>query len=269
MNVALPALVVFLCLLPGFIFRSRLKRVESTSLDYSPFGRIVSEGVLWAGVLHAVWIALCPAFGDVADLSIALKLLSSNLDVHGKALNAVATQIPRIASYFVSLYAGAYVVPSVVRWLITKYRLDRYDGDWSWLFRFNDAPWYYLLTGADFDEDDEPDFIEATAIVNVAGEPYLFKGVLDRFYFKSDGTLDRLVLENTTRRKLNEDKGPRRRRSAALADAGFSAIEGDSFVIQYDQVVTLNIQYKKIDLASAAVPMPPAASTNATEETLA
>ena len=78
-----------------------------------------------------------------------------------------------------------------------------------------------------------------------------------------------LVLENTTRRKLNQDKAPRRRRSVATADAGFSAIEGDSFVIQYDQVVTLNIQYKKIDLDSMDESMPFATPTDTPEEALA
>lgn len=52
MNVALPALIVFLLLLPGFIFRTNLKRSERTSLDYSPFGHVVAEAVLWA-LAHA------------------------------------------------------------------------------------------------------------------------------------------------------------------------------------------------------------------------
>lgn len=247
MNIALPALVIFACLLPGFIFRSRLKLVESTSLDYSPFGRIVSEAIVWAAVLHIVWVSLCPMFGDVADIGLVLRLLSSNLTIHGDALKEVAQQTPRIIKYFASLYLAAYLIPTIFRKVITSSRLDRFDSPLSWLFRFHDAPWYYLLTGADFDNDEQPDYIQATAIVDVAGEAYIFRGVLDRFYFKSDGTLDRLVLENTTRRKLSEDKGARRGRRAVKTDEErFYTVEGDSFVIQYDQVVTLNIQYVKL-----------------------
>jgi len=52
MNVALPALIVFFLLLPGFIFRTNLKRAERTSLDFSPFGQVVAEGILWASVQH-------------------------------------------------------------------------------------------------------------------------------------------------------------------------------------------------------------------------
>lgn len=57
MNVALPALIVFLVLLPGFIFRARFKRTERTSLDFSPFGHVAAgavlteEAVLYTGVL--------------------------------------------------------------------------------------------------------------------------------------------------------------------------------------------------------------------------
>jgi hypothetical protein len=34
MNLALPALVVFVLLLPGFLARSRFKRIERSSLDF-------------------------------------------------------------------------------------------------------------------------------------------------------------------------------------------------------------------------------------------
>jgi len=58
MNVALPALIVFFLLLPGFIFRTNLKRAERTSLDFSPFGQVVAEGILWASVLHFFWLSV-------------------------------------------------------------------------------------------------------------------------------------------------------------------------------------------------------------------
>lgn len=46
MNVALPAIVIFFVLLPGFIIRTRLKRAERTSLDFSPFSEVVAEAVV-------------------------------------------------------------------------------------------------------------------------------------------------------------------------------------------------------------------------------
>ena len=58
MNIALPAVVVFVLLLPGFIARSRLKRIERLSVDYSPFGQVATEAVVWAGGLHVLWVLL-------------------------------------------------------------------------------------------------------------------------------------------------------------------------------------------------------------------
>lgn len=62
MNVALPALVVFVLLLPGFVARSRIKRAERLALDYSPFGQVVTEAVGWSFVMHLLWVALTHLF---------------------------------------------------------------------------------------------------------------------------------------------------------------------------------------------------------------
>ncbi|SMC74176.1 PEP-CTERM protein-sorting domain-containing protein [Polynucleobacter kasalickyi] len=48
MNFALPATLILLILLPGFIVRSRFKRVKKQSLDFSPFGLAFTEGICWA-----------------------------------------------------------------------------------------------------------------------------------------------------------------------------------------------------------------------------
>lgn len=259
MNIALPALVVFACLLPGFIFRSRLKHVESTSLDYSPFGRVVVEAIFWAALLHLLWIGVvCRLAGNTVDLGTLLELLSSNLQVHGEALKKISGQISQVECYFLSLYAAAFAFPLAIRSGITRLRLDRHGTWYSPIFRFKDAPWYYLLTGADFEADKVPDFIVASAVVSIAGDAVLFKGVLSDFYFKSDGSLDRLILQEPMRRPLSKDKtnGNGENEGAEDAAARFYPVEGDSFVIQYDQVLTLNIQYIKLDEADGSVQAP-------------
>jgi hypothetical protein len=91
MNIALPALVVFLLLLPGFIFRSRFKRAERISLDYSPFGQVVTEAVLWVTVLHVIWlITAYIVFGRFLDVSALLRLISSDASNQAKSIAAVS-----------------------------------------------------------------------------------------------------------------------------------------------------------------------------------
>lgn len=130
-------------------------------------------------------------------LDILLGLLSASPAAQTSAIGALSSRADWVAEYFVSLLAASLLVPIGLRWVITKHRLDRFGHPLASVVRFNDAPWYYLLTGADFAPDKLPDLIKVSAIVDVAGEPYLYQGFLDDFYFNPDGELDRLVLEGS------------------------------------------------------------------------
>lgn len=245
MNIALPALVAFIVLLPGFIARSRIKFVEQTSLDYSPFGRVVSEAVMWALVLHVAWIYGAQKLtGDQFMPEIFLGLLSSSPAPQSKAIEFISNQPGGIVSYFISLLAFSFLAPSLVRRFITKYRLDRSESRWAWLFRFDDAPWYYILTGADYPPGEEPDFVVVSAIVDVAKQPILYRGVLEDFFFDENGQLDRLVLSKVMRRPLiGADKPASEDLGTKPLEDRFYQIDGDTFIIRYADTITLNIQY--------------------------
>ena len=244
MNLALPALVVFLVLLPGFIARSRIKHVEKLSLDYSPFGQVVSEAVLWAGGMHVLWIWLTRLLAPMGfNPDIALKLLAADPGTQAKALEAVAVHSGWITAYFGSLLIIAYLAPTAVRWLITRHRLDRINSPLSKLFRFSRAPWYYLLSGADFEEDASPDFIAVSSIVNVAGQAYLYTGILDDYFIDHEGNLDRLILQEVMRRPMADDKTPD---TVGREVDRFYPIDGDYFVLRYSEAITLNIEYIKL-----------------------
>jgi hypothetical protein len=94
-----------------------------------------------------------------------------------------------------------------------------------------------------------PDFI--SAIVEVAKEAVLYVGILDDFYFDSEGQLDRLILQQVLRRPLSKDK------SVEPSGAGeekerFYPIDGDNFVLRYSEAITLNVQYVKLTAADSA-----------------
>ena len=91
MNVALPAIVIFFVLLPGFILRTRLKRVERTSLDFSPFGEVVAEAVVWSVLVHCAWLGLANVIaGQTFQPLVLLKLLSGAVTVQEGAAAAFA-----------------------------------------------------------------------------------------------------------------------------------------------------------------------------------
>jgi hypothetical protein len=86
-------------LLPGFVFRSRLKRGERTSLDYSPFGQTVSEALFWATVAHIVWLgASSHFFGQQFDVGVLLRLLSADPAGQNRAIEAVSHQFRWISA---------------------------------------------------------------------------------------------------------------------------------------------------------------------------
>ncbi|NHZ93497.1 hypothetical protein F2P45_31510 [Massilia sp. CCM 8733] len=246
MNIALPALIAFLLLLPGFIFRTRLKRSERTSLDFSPFGQVVAEAVLWSLMAHLAWLALSAVvFGQRFEPLVLMELLSSAPAIQADATVAVAAGFGWIAAYFVSLFLASFVLPTMARLIISRYRLDRSTAPLGPFFRFHDAPWYYLLTGADFKDEDAPDFIIVSAVVEIAKEAVLYVGVLDEFFVDAEGQLDRMVLQGVSRRPMVADKpGPD---AAEASDSErFYEVDGDSFVLRYSETITLNVQYVKI-----------------------
>lgn len=246
MNVALPAIIAFFILLPGFILRARLKRVERTSLDFSPFGQIVAEAVVWSLSAHLIWLLVSyVVVNKTFEPLVLMKLLSGAVTAQESAAAAVANSFNWIAAYFASLLIASFLIPMALRFVITKYRLDRSASRFSSVFRFHDAPWYYLLTGADFAEKEAPGFIMVSAIVEVAKEAVLFVGVLDEFFVDSDGQLDRLVLQSVARRPIANDKDTARPEGGADPER-FYEIDGDSFVLRYSEAITLNIQYVKL-----------------------
>lgn len=174
-----------------------------------------------------------------------MKLLSGAAAVQESAAAAVAGSFNWIAAYFVNLLFASFLLPTALRFVITKYRLDRSAARFSSIFRFHNAPWYYLLTGADFAEDEAPGLILVSAIVEIAKEAFLYVGVLDEFFVDSDGQLDRLVLQSVARRPIANDKDPARPEGDTGVER-FYDVDGDSFVLRYSEAITLNIQYVRI-----------------------
>lgn len=249
MNIALPAILIFIILLPGFVARSRLKRVERTIIDHSPFGHAMAEGVLLAALLHLLWIAGVEYLTQWRFTpERLLPLISADQKVQAPALEALAQHFNQVAFYFLSLLFGSYAIPSAVRRLTTRYRLDIHDHPFSRMLRFNGAPWYYLLSGADFEEDRQPDLIAVSALVDVAGDAYLYLGLLEDFFVDQEGNLDRLILSEVMRRPMSKDKG---QQADGSDSQRFYPIDGDYFVLRYSEAITLNVEYIKLEAVTS------------------
>ncbi|MFG0324723.1 hypothetical protein ACF8EF_20705 [Pseudomonas sp. zjy_15] len=236
MEIALPAIIIFLLVSPGFIFRAQFKRAERETFDYSPFGRVVGQAFLWTVVLHILWLIITWwLLNSTIDIKILMRLLSSTHQE--SSFDAVSKDVIRITSYFLSLYLFCWAVPPLLRKSIIKYRLDRKDYWFSWLRM--DAPWYYLLQGADLTK--KPDVIAISAIVNVGDKPILYYGVLvDYIVDRHNGELNRLILSGAFRWELEKfDKANTTQDKMMISEP----IDGNYLVISYDETITLNIKY--------------------------
>lgn len=255
MNIALPAIVVFFLFLPGFIVRARFKLIERQSLDYSPFGQVVVEALILAGVLHMLWLGGSWIFFDKhPKWDTLLHLLASDPAAQSEAIKEVGKDLKWVAWYFGSLILVCFFLPPILRQQIVNRRLDRFNPEddpskyWNWsrLLRFHGAPWYYLLSGAD--EVKKPEMVYVSAIVHVGGRATLYDGFLDDYILESNGVLDRLILCQARRWNLKEYDGA----DDATRDALAFHIDGGFFVLRYSDTVTLNIWYVDESALSAA-----------------
>jgi hypothetical protein len=134
----------------------------ASRFDFSPFGEVATEAVFCAAALHALWLLGCYWWlHETVSVEALFKLASSDAAGQVAAIKTVEASKGRVSAYLASLLAFSYFAPPAVRSVITRYKWDRSSSPLSTLFRFRKAPWYYLLTGADFEKGQEPDLVVA------------------------------------------------------------------------------------------------------------
>lgn len=247
MNIAFPALLTFLLILPGYIFRATFTRSERTQLDNRPFTSETVKSLIIAIALHTFWLQSAKIFLPLSiDYHVFLTLFTAARgDLLELAINKSANQTPLFIAYLMTLYIFSYLLGLSAQKAIIKYKLDRHPL-LSELFRF-DTPWFYLLKGYN-DEGDEADFVKLAVTLKQAEATYLYYGILEDFFLTESGNLDRIVLSSVVRRQLTADEAiPIDDNAPASAEeARFYEISGDRLVLKYNDITSLNIEYYKI-----------------------
>ena len=265
MNIAFPALLIFLLLLPGILYRYSYAR--------GPWGwenptsiRTVSDEIAYSAIVavgfHVSWMLAASTLGFRVDLASLFAFLSGNFGKDSVLLQpsvrAITEHRAAVLSYFLSLYASVaalgYGAHALVRW-------RQFDLRWSMLRFEND--WYYRLRGEvlGFGENEPslhlPDGVYASAVVEQGTETYLYWGILEDWALDGEGDLDRLYLTVAHRRRLRDDRASETQDDADLGhgpDERFYEIRGDALVLRYADVRTLNLDYFWVDVTEEDAP---------------
>ncbi|MEM5388328.1 hypothetical protein VSR68_32890 [Paraburkholderia phymatum] len=248
MNVAFPAVFLFLVVLPGFIFRQFFQRNEVHTFDHAPFSSVVLKALLCAAVFNAVVALSVQQFGYEIEFGDVIRLLvggaSALSDLNGRL--AWLNMHPMAgAGYFALTSVIALVAAMAWRLAVQWLELDRAGHPLAGWAR-GDAPWYYLFSGLDHPKEDAIDGATVAAVVEFKEGSYLYTGVLDDYEVNADGQLDRLLLVQAQRRKLESDREYDVDSAKYVEDkakARFYPIAGDVFVLRYEEIKTLNVTY--------------------------
>ncbi len=264
MDVAFPALLIFLIVLPGIICRYAYRKGTWISPVYlTSISEEIAYGIVLAAALHLLWGWGLSWFGVAIDLEAVLFFLTGVEHTSGeRAIRAITFAPERIFLYFLGLNALAIGVGFGLHAIVRRLRLDlrfrslRFRNEWYYLFRQEDPimeiiearQWKWggreLKDWLTFYRSIQG-YTYVSAVVEQGGIAYIYWGYLHKFYFDKAGALDRIVLTHAKRRRLDQDKADPAVKSAD-DDVRFYPISGDYLVLRYAQVHTLNIEYRYV-----------------------
>lgn len=267
MNIAFPALLLLLLVLPGITLRyTYLKGFWrwNSPVSFQTISDEVAFSLVWSAVLHLIWYFLVTGLGfGQPDLRSILILLvgggAGRSDDLRLAITAIVESPLRIVGYFLSILLFSAIVGLVAHIAVREWRLDRKTK----VFRFRNE-WHYLLSGEvlefsefePFEREGIVDGVYLSAIVKHGRSDVLYRGIVADWLLDSKGELDRILLRSAHRRKIEDDRAPGQARNsddpAYQDDPRYYDIEGEFFVIRYQEMTTINIEYVFVDADSSA-----------------
>ncbi|RCJ10461.1 hypothetical protein DDK22_00410 [Cupriavidus necator] len=226
----------------------------------TPFGTTVLKSVAFAIVMNAaVGIIAGWVLGYQLYLGDAVRILSGTA-----AVNTVPPERYRwlnehpwpVLSYFCATYLLAFVLAVVRREAVRRLELDSPNSRFFPEYFRQQAPWYYLFSGIDVGGGTRPDAVVVSVLVSLKDATYLYTGLLEDYEVKDDGELDRIILSETMRRKILEDRAQPDEDSnqhdqsdsnGASQKERFYPIDGDRFILRASEWTTLNVKFLAVE----------------------
>lgn len=266
MNIAFPALIILLLVLPGILMRYTYRKglFWKSPVILGPITDEVGGGIIAALILHAICLCIVDCCSSLTvDFEALLILLTGwpKLDIRQEqdVLNAISNHHTAILIYLIGANLLGILIGYGLHWFVRARHLDlRYSA-----LRFSNE-WHYIFWGERraFDQrhseikdlfKKKVDMTFISAVVDEGGQSLLYWGVLSEYYFNRAGDLELIVLEKAARRQLSADRQIEKdleedEEEESEEEERFYPIRGDYLTLRYENIKNLNIQY--ITLAS-------------------
>lgn len=253
MNIAFSAVIIFVLILPAIVFRKFCLPGKQSE----PMTEQLARGLGIAVLSHAIWIPIANWVGGqfwqgrTVDLESAVFLCMSRFGYQDQKLQASVDSLVQhplpVFAYFLTLCTVSGLAGYSVR------RLRAYKP-------FNIGKAVTLLFGADSDEKRteewlgvlehqtkaESRLVLVAAIVTVGGKCFIYEGQLKKVYWGKDGDPDHFELETVYRRSLDDDDPATDKLPPNPEKDRRYYIPGNTFVIRYSDITTLNIRQFKV-----------------------
>jgi len=248
MSIALSTLILFFLLIPGILFR-RFYYTEEFSREYfrETFFAVFIATILPSLFFQFTWYFLAKPFGYFIDLYILADIVSSN--PNQESFKNLENNSSQILIYNSSMFAIAGFSGYLLKQIVRSQKWDRRFK----FFRFQNS-WHYILQGEFFDfpraeinlyndnvEDIELVFVDA--VIEMAGETYLYDGILVDYNLSQDGGLETISLSNPKRRKLSDDCKITKKGKKKDNSSKYYPITGHILVLKYCELKNLNFKY--------------------------
>jgi hypothetical protein len=271
MNIAFPALLIFLLALPGIILRSSYREWGWKFPVYRlPIGEEVARSLFYAAGLNLLWYGLAGLAGYRIVFKDVLILLTGGTGLPpsllGERLNAIVKFPGAIAAYFLGLYFVSAVFGFLGRKIVRGCRLDlrykflRFDNFWHYalnaelpLFFENRKAYAQIAKVPEKELEDQEVLVRVSCVVNHGSSSFVYEGTPFDYYFDRDGKLEKIVVKDVTYEKLYDftspSSAPKEGEATDVSQPGGNevdsllSIEADVFVLNASDIHNLGIEY--------------------------
>ncbi|MEY2584244.1 MAG: hypothetical protein QOD80_270 [Verrucomicrobiota bacterium] len=286
MNIAFPALFVFLLALPGIILRYAYRDWAWKIPVYRlPLGEEIAKSVVSSAILHlfACWVA--DTFGYRVNFRDVVTLMTGGFGLPAETLKlrleAITARPVAVMFYFLSLYAAAAGLGLIAHIIVRRCRLDhrfkplRFDNFWHYalnaeipLFEENISEYAAMLDITERDLVRQESLTIVSCVVAHGATSFVYFGFPVDYSFDRSGGLEKIVIENVSFQELltpDEEIATR----AAGGTMSRASIEADLLILNSADIHNLAVQYifgVQITSGSLASPF---SSPEATESAIA